>query len=178
MTSQTSVTTIPHRSARDSDGNPQAWTIRLGRRGFRLLTEAEWEYACRSGTRTTFSFGSDHRLLEHYGWYLRSPGEASPRRVGQLRPNLRGMFDMHGNVIEWCHDWAGVGTTDVDPTGTPIGTNRVVRGGSFTELPDNVKSARQLGGGPSAHNNNLGFRIAMFPTPGPAQLPASTQRQD
>ena len=165
----------PSLSAQDGDGDPQAWTIRLGRRGFRLLTETEWEYACRSGTRTTFSFGSDDRLLEHYGWYLRSPGEHWPRCAGQLRPNLQGMFDMHGNVIEWCHDWGGVSTTDVDPTGTPIGTRKVVRGGNFMELPDNVKSARQLDGNPSVSSHNLGFRIAMFPTPGPASLPARTQ---
>ena len=76
---------------------PEGWE-------YRLPTEAEWEYVCRSGTNTPYSFGSDRRLLKEYGWFLENAVDESTLVGRQLRPNLRGVFDVHGNVFEWCQD--------------------------------------------------------------------------
>ena len=85
--------------------------------GYRLLTEAEWELACRGGTRTAYSFGQDTDLLPRYGWFQENSGEWS-HQGAQLRPNPRGLFDIHGNLFEWCHDWYLPPLRDgTDPTG-------------------------------------------------------------
>ena len=94
----------PQSLPKDAEGNPQHWPVHLERPGFRLPTEAEREYVCRSGIRTAYGFGNDGTLLTHYGWFMDN-SEKSSHAVGELRPNLRGLFDVQGNVYEWCHDW-------------------------------------------------------------------------
>ena len=88
---------------------------------FRLPTEAEWEYACRAGSETKYCFGDSAKQLGEYAWYRDSSGGDKPHPVGQRKPNAWGLYDMHGNVWEWCQDWYGVGYYANSPTNDPIG---------------------------------------------------------
>src|SRR5262249_8307943 len=126
-----------------------------GRR-FRLPTEAEWEYACRAGTSTAYSFGSDRELLKHYGRHL----ETGAAVGGTLRPNLRGLFDMHGHVWEWCQDRYQRRLTDeTDPHGPKSGENRVLRGGGWDRSPWHCRSAYRHSPTPDYRGAYMGFRV-------------------
>ena len=110
---------------------PRNWPLELGRRGFRLPTESEWEVASRAGARTTYGFGSDVSLLGRFGWFTENSGKhVHPPR--ELRPSIRGLFDLHGNLFEWTHDWYSEfgETAAVDSLGAKEGSLRVNRGGS------------------------------------------------
>ena len=106
--------------------------------GYRLPTEAEWEYACRANASTParYSFGDDAAELGEYGWFNEGYIKGSTHPVGQKKPNGFGLHDMHGNVWEWCWDWYGDAyykqSPPADPTGPEAGSNRVIRGGSWT----------------------------------------------
>jgi len=120
------------------------WPLRLDGLGFRLLTEAEWESVCRSGTETKYSFGSDDQLLKQYCWFMDNSNGWS-HAVGQLRPTLRGLFDIHGNLREWCHDWYGSYEEDVDDPVAPFrGSIRSDRGGTWSST---ARSGGRGGGG-------------------------------
>lgn len=104
----------------------------LGGDGYRLPTEAEWECACRAGTTTRWSFGDDEALLPQHGWFdSNSGGRTLP--VGKLSRIPYGLFDVYGNVWEWCWDSHGgyAATPATDPTGPVAGGLRVLRGGAF-----------------------------------------------
>ena len=129
---------------------------------YRLPTEAEWEYACRAGTTTAYSFGNDASGLGEYAWHDGNSGNTT-HPVGGLKPNAWGLYDMHGNVYEWCQDWhAPYGNEKVvsDPTGPESGTRRVLRGGAFTFLPKNVRAANRYFTQPGYRPTNAGFRLA------------------
>jgi formylglycine-generating enzyme required for sulfatase activity/predicted Ser/Thr protein kinase len=132
---------------------------------YRLPYEAEWEYACRAGTATIFSYGNDTSKLEEYAWFRENADRANEKyghRIGQNSPNRWGLFDMHGNVYEWCQDWrADYPQKDVvDPKGLERGTLRVRRSGSFGSSSTNVRSANRGGSSPSSRSGYNGFRVA------------------
>jgi len=112
-------------------------------RTYRLPTEAEWEYACRAGSTTAYSFGSDPPGLGDHAWHSGNSGE-KPHEVGLKLPNAWGLYDMHGNVWEWCQDWYEDGYRSraaEDPTGPTSGSYRCVRGGSWFDYPTPLRSA-------------------------------------
>jgi len=130
---------------------------------FGLPTEAGWEYACRAGTTTAFSFGDNPALLAQHGWFNgNSGGKTHP--VGQGKPNAWGLYDMHGNVWEWCSDWHGADyyakSPPNDPMGPTTGSCRVGRGGSWRHPPTNCGAAFRIKAPPGSRDSNLGFRLA------------------
>ena len=150
---------------------------------YRLPTEAEWEYAYRAGTTTAFSFGDESKLNSHawwggvdiehalkgellQGWLKKGPGNAGrekyAHKVGLKKPNPWGLYDMHGNVWEWCSDWYDEKLLGAaDPVGPEEGSDRVYRGGSWRGSPDEYRSAYRYYGFPSARRDGLGFRVAL-----------------
>ena len=127
---------------------------------YRLPTEGEWEYACRSGTTTAYSFGDDESRLGDFAWFRgNSANKLYP--VGTKKPNAWGLSDMHGNVWEWCADWYdGKLAGGVDPVGPAGGSFRVLRGGDWSDSPVLCRSAYRNHYVPSSRLINLGFRIA------------------
>ncbi len=135
-------------------------------RTYRLPTEAEWEYACRSGSKTRFCFGDDESQLGEYAWFAGNNANTT-HPVGQKRPNPWGLYDMHGNVWEWCADWhAGdyyAQSPLDDPVGPSSGEFRVLRGGSWYDSPYFARSADRLRLTPELRFHYLGFRAARTP---------------
>lgn len=132
---------------------------------YRLPTEAEWEYACRAGSTTAFCFGDDVADLHEYAWFVENAydaGEAHAHRVGRKLPNAWGLYDMHGNVWEWCSDWHGDYPAEpvIDPTGPAEGSGRVIRSGRWVSFPKACRSADRIGNDPELRDVFLGFRVA------------------
>ena len=136
-----------------------------------LPTEAEWEYACRAGTTTPFHTGQtistdqanydgDHT----YGDGKKGEDRGKTIAVGSFKPNAWGLYDMHGNVWEWCSDWYGESyarAQDQDPTGPDSGTLRVLRGGGWGHSPQSCRSASRHWHAPGFRSLNYGFRVAV-----------------
>jgi formylglycine-generating enzyme required for sulfatase activity len=128
--------------------------------GYRLPTEAEWEYACRAGAQTAYSFGDDPSQLDAYGWYANNSGFMS-HPVGQREPNAWGLYDMHGNVWEWVQDSYRAYTPEpvTNPQGSASGSYRVFRGGSWGNGAGHCRSAYRGDVAPGYRNGALGFRL-------------------
>jgi len=128
----------------------------------RLPTEAEWEYTCRAGTTTRFSFGDDESALGDYAWYECNSGSAT-HPVGQKKPNAWGLFDMHGNLWEWCADWYGdyPKGAATDPQGPASGADRVLRGGGWSHFPNYCRAAFRSFSSPGARLISGGFRVVV-----------------
>ncbi len=137
---------------------------------YRLPTEAQWEYACRAGTQTRYSFGDNESRLADFAWYddnasmLRDVPPARGGRtheVGQKLPNAWGLHDMHGNVWEWCSDWYQQTLVGgADPEFAERTYQRVFRGGSWNDVGRNCRSAIRGWGALGGRSNSLGFRLA------------------
>ncbi|MDB4621741.1 SUMF1/EgtB/PvdO family nonheme iron enzyme, partial [Rubripirellula sp.] len=134
-------------------------------RVYRLPTEAEWEYACRAGTTTKYSFGDDSSELGDYAWVSGNSGNTT-HPVGGKQPNAWGLYDMHGNIWEWCQDWYGDyhGSALPDPTGPASGSSRVFRGGSWGSTAELCQSAYRDWSLPSYRDDYLGFRVSLSPS--------------
>jgi formylglycine-generating enzyme required for sulfatase activity len=151
---------------------------RQGPAAFRLPSEAEWEYACRAGSTTRFCFGDstlgpdqstapDHASdLDNYAWFG-WPMIYGTHEVGGKQMNLFGLYDMHGNVWEWCQDWYHSGYTGAPNDGraweTPVGTERVMRGGAYENTPKYCRSACRSSGSPNGRFYSVGFRVVRAP---------------
>ena len=133
---------------------------KLAGRVYRLPTEAEWEYACRAGTTTQYSFGDDKTQLREYAWVAGYAGN-STHPIGEQKPNAWGLYDMHGNVSEWCQDPSGAVT---DPTGPTSGSPRVYRGGGWISGAGNCRSWLRAINVPDARSDYLGFRVVLIPS--------------
>lgn len=143
---------------------------------YRLPTEAEWEFACRAGTTTRYSFGSTPESIDSYAWYAsntKDVEEAYPHAVGLKLPNGWGLYDMHGNVWEWCSDWHNDDLSGgTDPMGPTEGSARVNRGGAWGSNVPGCMSANRGPHLPSGRGNYLGFRVVLSTVAKNAPSPA------
>jgi sulfatase modifying factor 1 len=139
--------------------------------GYRLPTEAEWEYACRAGSDEDYSFGGDLRKLGEYAWFAENSSQKT-HPVGQKKPNAWGLFDMHGNVAEWCNDVYDQGyykrSPEANPHGPADGKEYVLRGGSWKSPADALRSSYRLGENPGFSDaclarDAIGFRCVRKP---------------
>jgi formylglycine-generating enzyme required for sulfatase activity len=149
---------------------PRNWPLELGRRWFRLPTEAEWEAASRAGARTAYGYGGDESLLGRFGWFTENSGKhVHPPR--ELRPGRRGLFDLHGNLWEWTHDWFGDydAKAPTDPLGPNGGSLRVFRGGGWAYDAAGCRSADRFTDVPTIRLSIGGFRLALSPSGGPQE---------
>ncbi len=152
----------------NGDGTINALTIKFDKtkKGYRLPTEAEWEYACRAGSTTKYCFDDTKELLDAYAWYSNNSGDTI-HAVGQKNANAFGLHDMHGNVLEWCWDFYVDRypqiIDQVDPVGPPPpdqGYVRIIRGGNLNDDAERNRSASRYSGNPVTFFNYVGFRLA------------------
>jgi formylglycine-generating enzyme required for sulfatase activity len=144
-----------------NDANGYADWMRM-----RLPTEAQWEYACRAGSTGEYCFGDNAEMLDAYAWYNSNSGNKT-HPVGKKKPNKWGLYDMHGNVVEWCQDWDDKQYYSNSPLNNPpgpeTGTSRVWRGGyCFSNYAD-CRSAYRIRFYPVSRLNLIGFRVCFSP---------------
>jgi formylglycine-generating enzyme required for sulfatase activity len=163
----------------DHEGLPRAyqphksdiWQVVPSSTGYRLPSEAQWEYACRAGSKANYFFGDKFDDLPTFGWIGSSAGHRA-HAVGELKENPFGLFDVYGNVTEWCNDWYDAGyyatSPSTDPEGPQSGTERVERGMGFNILPVFARSAHRGSTPPEQAAGVRGFRVVRNGPPVPA----------
>ena len=164
---------------KDGDSIKSAEVVLIpGATGYRLPTEAEWEYACRAGTTTAFSFGDNVKTYQvnydgksPYNGAAEGTRRQKPIEIDAMKANAWGLSQMHGNVWEWCQDWRGKYDSGPisDPLGPSTGSVRVGRGGTWNFSATQCRSAQRIHSLPSGRDGNLGFRVALVP---PTELPS------
>lgn len=157
------------------------WLTQKEQRKYRLPTEAEWEYCCRGGTKTRYCCGDDEGRLKEVAnvadqskravfpfafWACPwNDGHPCTAPVGKFKPNAFGLFDLHGNVHEWCEDWYEAGyflnSPKRDPAGPAFGNERVLRGGAWTDGMNTTRSAWRNGNPPHHRGQSIGFRVLL-----------------
>jgi len=129
---------------------------------YRLPTEAEWEYSARAGSESAYTFGPDTNLLSQYAWYGKNSGGRT-HAVGQLNPNAWGLYDMHGNVHEWCQDWFDRKYYSQSPSNTPSGPStglaKALRGGDWGSQDWYCRCASRSLSSPDRRSNRVGLRL-------------------
>ncbi|MEY3249796.1 MAG: hypothetical protein RL742_1839 [Bacteroidota bacterium] len=148
-------------SLNKNDNDNLKWTVRpRSTNGYRLPSEAEWEYAARAGTNWTFAGCNGELELGYYPWYYEN-SEDQTRGVGRKKPTPFGLYDMSGNAWEWCWDWYGDYPATADNySGSPGGERRVLRGGSWDDNDVDCRSAVRNGFDPDDGFVNYGFRVS------------------
>ncbi|CAK8719287.1 Formylglycine-generating enzyme, required for sulfatase activity, contains SUMF1/FGE domain [Candidatus Electrothrix aarhusensis] len=144
------------------------WLSRETGQTYRLPTEAEWEYACRAGSESAWCFGDDEKSLGEYAWYDKNSKKRT-HPVGEKKANAWGLYDMHGNVWEWCQDWYGSGYYAEcqkqgvvrNPQGPERGACRVLRGGSWIHHPVGCRSVSRFPYAPEDRSGDIGFRLVL-----------------
>lgn len=159
------------------------WKCNFTANGYRLPTEAEWEYACRAGTTTAYSFGNDESKLDEHAWF-KGNARRRPHPVGQRRPNAWGLYDMHGNVWEWCNDFYQVDYYDKspkeNPRGAETGETMVLRGGAWKTDAESCRSGYRYNENRGRADVCFGYDIYGFrcvrngPSSAPSSEPPST----
>ncbi len=143
----------------------KTWKCDFDANGYRLPTEAEWEYACRAGTSTAYFFADDPSKLGEYAWFDKNSG-ARPRPVAQKQPNAWGLYDMSGNVWEWCNDFYKVDyyneSPATDPRGPDTGQTKVVRGGAWRFSAERCRSGYRYNENPGYADVCFGYDIYGF----------------
>lgn len=143
----------------------QTWECDFDANGYRLPTEAEWEYACRAGADTAYYFGDNPSQLKDYAWFKDNSG-SKPHPVGQKRPNPWGLYDMHGNVWQWCNDFYKVDyyqeSPQENPKGPKTGETKVVRGGAWKFSADSCRSGYRYNEDPGYVDACFGYDIYGF----------------
>jgi formylglycine-generating enzyme len=141
------------------------WKCNFDANGYRLPTEAEWEYACRAGTTTAYFFGDTSAKLKEYAWFDKNAG-GRPRPVGQKQPNPWGLYDICGNVWEWCNDFYKVDyyqeASREDPRGPDKGETKVVRGGAWRFGDESCRSGYRYNENPGYSDVCFGYDIYGF----------------
>lgn len=156
---------VPVRRVRWTDAKAYCdWKTQREGVKYRLPTEAEWEYACRAGSTTKYCFGDDASLFGEYAWYAEN-SEGVTHNVGTKKPNAWGLYDMHGNVWEWCLDRYAEDYSTTPSDGTAYGVasekGRVLRGGSYNGTTENCRTSSRINLGSGGRNYFIGFRVVI-----------------